>query len=149
MKARHAQTCWAMLIILSLAPLGACEQNLLNVLDEWGGQGKSVSPADEQHMIQDVAAQLSDDSIQAQNGSQSSPFSPYKLQMSDRSRNMFTGLLEALGLQASREALTLLETSEEEKGSNVRRRSAKENTIPHIIHQVKFLPCRQIQGCSC
>ena len=148
MKARHAYTCWAMLMILSLAPLGTCEETRLNVLNKWGGQGKSVSPADEQHVIQEVAAQLSNDSIQAHNGSQSSPFSTHEFQMSDRSRNVFTGLLKALGLQASKEAVIVLETSGEENESTVRRRSAKENTIPHIIHQVRILPCRQIQGCS-
>ena len=51
--------------------------------------------------------------------------------------NVLQGMLEVLGLQASRE--TGAAPARSQAGGSMRRRSVKENTIPHIIHQVTTL----------
>ena len=123
---------------LSVACLCAGGHNSGNALDKWIRQEKPATPENERSETQGYlpAAASLYSSPRPQPGSHSSPLSVDGLKWSgNSSRIIFNGLLKAFGLQHSdEEPLNFLEISQGD--SSVRRRAAKENSIPHIIHQV-------------
>lgn len=126
------------LTIMSVASLCACEYHRIDVLDKWVRQNGRPTPDDEQSAVQGTpaAAEALYSSPQPHNGSQSSHFSIEGPQWSSNSsRSLYNGLLKAFGLQRSKQTPRFLQTFQEDS-SAVRRRSAKEITTPHIIHQV-------------
>lgn len=149
MTAGHVRICIAMFLVSSLAFHGACEPRQMNVLDKWRRHSNRSGSADEQPVFQG----LSHSSHEAQNqfwiGQSSTTGSAWASSSSgstsssnSSSNNLLPGLLKMLGIQAGRETLN---TSQEE--GLIRRRSAKENTIPHIIHQVLY--CHSPEPVSC
>ena len=147
MTSRHVCVCSILLVSLSLVPSSTSQHSLVNVTDKGDPAlaGNHTVPADQQTPIQVAHAAL-----EPQHGARASSSNPWSSKgiFTDRplpsnrgSSNVLQGLLGVLGLQASREPARAPARSQTEE--SMRRRSAKENTIPHIIHQVTTLA----QGC--
>ena len=140
MIAGHVRIRIAIYLVLLLAFHGACEPKQMNVLDKWRRHSNRSGSADEQPVFQG----LSHSSHETQNQfwiSQSR--NTGSAWASSSSNNLLPGLLKMLGIQAGREALNI---SQEE--GFIRRRSAKEITIPHIIHQVLYRNSPDPLSCS-
>ena len=134
MRARHVHV---VLIILSMASLHICEHDRRDGLAEWEQQEGKTTPENGEFTVQGTlpAAEIWYSSPQPQTGPQISQLSVDGLKWSSNSsRSLYNGLLNAFGLRPSKKTLRFLETPQED--SSVRRRSAKEITTPHIIHQV-------------
>ena len=138
MRGRHVHLALA---IISVASLCGCEDKRTDVLDKWVRQEGRASPEDEQSAVQGIAAETLYSSPQPYNGSQSTRFSIGSPQWSSNSsRSLYNGFLKAFGLQQSKQTPRFLQTPQKDS-SVVRRRSAKEITTPHIIHQVMYPSC--------
>ena len=139
MRGRHVHL---VLSIMSVASLCACEYKHIDVLDKWVRQEGRAPPEDEQSAVQGTpaAAGALYSSPQPHNASQSSQLSIGSPQWSSNSsRTLYNGFLKAFGLQQSKQIPRFLQTPLED--SSVRRRSTKEITTPHIIHQVTHSSC--------
>lgn len=141
MRGRHVHI---VLSILSVVSLCACEHNRTGVLDKWARQDRRATPEEKQSAVQGkhAAADFLYSSPQPQNGSQSSStsvdgFKWYK----SNSKSLFNRLLKVFGgLCHGNETPRFLKTPKDDS-SSIRRRSAKEITTPHIIHQVTNAIC--------
>ena len=136
MRGGHVQTALSVLLVASLC---ACEYNRTDVLDKWARQEKRATPedwGDSAAQGRHAAADSLYSSPEPQDGSQSSSISVDGLKWSrNNSRSLFNGLLKVFGgLCRTNEIPRFLEKAQDD--SSIRRRSAKEITTPHIIHQV-------------
>ena len=146
MRARHVHV----VLIMSLASLSMCEHDGVDVLDKLKRQEGRANPKDGGYTVQGTlsAAEPWISSPEPRMGPHISPVSVDGLKWSsNNSRSLYNGLLTAFGLQPSKKTLRFLEAPQED--SSLRRRSTKEVTTPHIIHQVTGVslhPCSR-KGC--
>lgn len=138
-------------LFLVIATVASCAGELtsVDVFNKWEPhqQEKHRIPAEEQIALQGMQppAEPLRGGLGAGPESWNSQNSIDALALSSgSSTSVFKALLEVLGLQADREWSPQHETAQWDH--TMRRRSAKENTIPHIIHQVRFSAA---QGCEC
>ena len=140
MTSRHVCVCSILFVALKVMPSSTYQHSLVSVIDKGNSAlaGNHTVPTDKQTPVQVAHA-----ASEPQHGAKASNSNPWsskgsftdKSLLSSRgSSNVLQGLLGVLGLQASREPARAPAGSQTEE--SMRRRSAKENTIPHIIHQV-------------
>ena len=140
MTSRHVCVCSVLFVALSVLPSSSNQLSLASVVDKWDPAlaGNHTVPADKQ-----TAVQVAHAALEPQHGAEASSsnfwsskgsFRDESLPSSRGSGDVLHGILGVLGLQASREPARAPARSPTEE--SMRRRSAKENTIPHIIHQV-------------
>ena len=145
MTSRHVCICSILFVALSVVPSSTNQHSLVNVADKGDPAlaGNHTVPANKENAVQGAPLELQP-SAQASNieaWSSKGSFKDNSLPSSRASSNVLQGILGVLGLQASREPARAPARSQTEEST--RRRSAKENTIPHIIHQVTT----PAQGC--
>ena len=140
MTSRHVCVCSILFVALSVVPSSTNQHSLVSVVDKEDPSlaGNHTVPADKQAPVQVAHAAL-----EPQHGAKASNSDPLSSKGSFRDKSLpssrgssdvLQDLLGVLGLQASREPARAPARSQTEE--SMRRRSAKENTIPHIIHQV-------------
>lgn len=140
MTSRHVCVCSILFVALSMVPSSTNQLSLASVVDKWDPAlaGNHTVPADKQ-----TAVQVAHAALQPQHGAKASnssfwsskgSFRDESLPSSRGSSDLLQGILGVLGLQASRKPARAPARSWTE--ASMRRRSAKEDTIPHIIHQV-------------
>ena len=152
MTSRHVCVCSILFVALSVVPSSTNQHSLVSVVDK-GDQalaGNHTEPADKQTPVQVAHAALEPQhGAKASNGdswSSNGSFRDKYLPSSTGSSDVLQGILGVLGLQASREPARAPARSQTEE--SMRRRSAKENTIPHIIHQVT-IPTQGLSHGAC